>query len=54
MSKDWRDNKFGREADYGTLNESEDFKYVFLILLIVLGLLLGVGLLGWWLLTFSL
>lgn len=38
MSEDWKDNKYGLEAGYSALNESEDFKYGWggLLLLVLL------------------
>ncbi len=41
---DWRDNKYGLEAGYSALNESESFKYVMgavVLVLVIVGSVVG-------------
>ncbi len=47
MNKDWKDNKYGLEAGYSALNESEDFRFGFGVWLLILVLLGCVGGLIW-------
>ncbi len=44
---DWKDNKYGREADYSTLHDAEDWKFGVVGWLVIVVLLGCAGLFLW-------